>query len=1223
MTELSLNNSDITTLFNLSAEIFCIINPQGNFEKLNPVWQNLLGWTPQELYNEPWLSFIHPDDVAVTLNGVENSEPDNPSQFENRFQHKDGLYLWLRWKVLRDQTGTIFATATDITTIKRLHRQFSSQQQRLNNLFSSSSFGIAVVDKELRFLEINQTLADIHGIKPAQHLGKTYRQTLPHLAPTLEPLLNKVLRSRTKTAYSQIITTSDDPENKRYWQLTVFAIEESPQVINCAGILVTEITHSKKQEQLLQRRLALFEAVSQISTLLGSANFSPHHILKVLGEKLDVSRAYIFEFSADTTKINNKYEWCATLTPPLISEEQNLDLIDFSWWVEKLAAGETINIPDISTLPEEVGTAAAFLRGKNICSRLWVPIKNSRGILTGLIGFDALHHPKTLLKDRKTWLQKQEIIAIQNFSKILSYTQYFQEHKNELSRINRILKAQKACKKIAQNTTNFRDILQQTCHVLVEIGGYNHVCLCETATDTGNPTTNNISSYNLFPGLPMGKNLNDDNTAISKVISSEDNLVSVSLPLVAGEFNFGFLKIYSKDSNAFQEEEINALYELAYEITQAAIRSNSYNPYFQDYQPNFIHLNSLQNLNSWPGLSIPNAIFSTSLDGTYLDFLSADNFEPLIPPKQLIGKKISEVLPAPLGEKIIQILQEVYITGIDQTFEYQLFVNNQLRSFVVRSLRSYRNEVLSFVQERCISLDNNHQLPSAHPLILSNQTECKNLAISQLNEVVIFTDNYGNIMYIFPENTEFIGYSTDDIYGLENIQKLWGDNLVDSALLKTLGEIKNLEILVKNKRGENRHLLVDINLKNQESGLWIYVFLDLTELVNKNQQLNRLMSLGNFKFTENFVSKNSQAFDKFFDESFQGIAFLSRNGNFLKVNSKFIQILGYTEAELKNLTHSQITYLEDRETELTLYRLVFAGELPSYTMQKRYRKKNQEILWAIVKLCVIQDCDEKPLYALLMIEDITKSKNLEGKLLQLKQDFDQRLNQSYQQLEVLTRNQEQFCYLMAQNLQKSVKSINGFCEQILESYLLSLDCTGQDYIQHIRHATKRMEQLIEDVLLWSIIKFYTVQPVPVNLSDLATAITGNFKNSYSMLNVNCQITENLVTYGDNKLLHLLLEKLLSNSIKFTRGLSVANIQFGERLLDGKRTYFVSDNGVGFDMAGAEKIFTPFGRLHTETEFEGTGMGLAVAWQIVQRHLGKIWVESVPKKGTTFYFTLNL
>ncbi|MCT7949450.1 PAS domain S-box protein [Ancylothrix sp. C2] len=1222
MTELSLNNSDITTLFNLSAEIFCIINPQGNFEKLNPVWQNLLGWTPEELESQAWISFIYPDDVAGTLNNLQHSKPDTPCEFENRFQHKDGLYLWLRWRAIRDQTGTIFATATDITPIKRLNRQFSSQRT-INTLFSSSSFGVAVVDKQLRFLQINQTLADIHGIKPAQHLGKTYRQTLPHLAPTIEPLLHKVLRARTKNAVTQIVTTTDKPENKRYWQLSVFPIDEPPQPINSLGILVSEITDIKLREKLIDRRLALFEAVSQISTLVGSGNFSPNHILQILGENIGASRGYIFECSAGGTKINNKYEWCSPLTPPLISEEQNLATIDFSWWVNQLAAGESINIADISTLPEVAGTAAQILRSQNIRSRLWVPIKSAIGTLTGLIGFDVIHTPENLLNDTSnTWLESQEILAIQTVSEILSRANHCQEITTQLSRISRILKAKTACKEVAQNATNSTELLQQTCRILVEVGEYSNARLSEPATDPGNNKVKFFSAYNVLPSLPLAVGdtplstaslLASDYAPISQITTSNINQSSVSLPLVAGEFNFGNLNIHANDPNAFQEEEINALNQLASEIAQAAARTT--------LQPTFPAPNYAKFFDSGPVLSQPHAIFSTSLDGTYLDFISAENFEPLIPANELIGKKVSEVFPAPLGEKIIEIIQQVSRTGIDQTFEYQLLINNQLRSFVVRSFRSYRNEVLSFVQELRLRADNNPQLQSSTRLILSNQAEGQNLAISHLIEIVIITDTLGDLIYIFPENKAFVGYSITELYEFKNIQRLWGEILGDAALL-TAGEIKNREVSVKDKGGETRQIIVNINRKNRGDCLWIYTCRDVSKVDLVNKSLLSSLAAKPIKKSQPLLEESTQSFEKIFDEGSQGIAFLRKDGMFLKVNSKFSQLLGYTEAELTKLTNAQITHPEDLETELTLSRLVFAGELPSYTMQKRYRKKNQELVWALVKFCIIRDAEEKPLYALGMIEDITQRKILETELCQLKQEFERRLKERLEHLEKANKEQESFCYTVAENLQAPLRSINGLGAALLEDYLLSLDLTGQHYLQRIRNATEKMGKLIEDLLWLSRIKCHSVERVPVNLSYLATEIAVHLKETFPTRDCNFDIAENLVTYGDFQLLHLLLENLLNNAIKFSAGLAVANIEFGEKLLDGERVYFVCDNGAGFDMAYAEKLFTFFGRLHPETEFEGTGMGLAIARHIVESHSGRIWVDAAPNKGATFYFTLS-
>jgi light-regulated signal transduction histidine kinase (bacteriophytochrome) len=143
----------------------------------------------------------------------------------------------------------------------------------------------------------------------------------------------------------------------------------------------------------------------------------------------------------------------------------------------------------------------------------------------------------------------------------------------------------------------------------------------------------------------------------------------------------------------------------------------------------------------------------------------------------------------------------------------------------------------------------------------------------------------------------------------------------------------------------------------------------------------------------------------------------------------------------------------------------------------------------------------------------------------------------------------------------------------------------------------------------------------VNLSDIATSIAAELQKAEPVRTIQCRIEPGIVVTGDDRLLRLVLENLLGNAFKFTRKKAVAEIEFGHRILDGKRLLFVRDNGAGFNMQYAGKLFGPFQRLHAATEYPGTGIGLATVHRILARHGGKIWPESKEGVGTTFYFVL--
>jgi light-regulated signal transduction histidine kinase (bacteriophytochrome) len=206
-------------------------------------------------------------------------------------------------------------------------------------------------------------------------------------------------------------------------------------------------------------------------------------------------------------------------------------------------------------------------------------------------------------------------------------------------------------------------------------------------------------------------------------------------------------------------------------------------------------------------------------------------------------------------------------------------------------------------------------------------------------------------------------------------------------------------------------------------------------------------------------------------------------------------------------------------------------------------------------------------------------------------------------------------------LRAPLRAIDGFSQALLEDYLQQLDEGGQDYLQRVRAATQRMGQLIDDMLNLARITRSELHHQPVNLSALVATVAWELRQTQLDRQVEFVITPGVTVKGDPHLLQIALENLINNAWKFTQKQSQAIIEFGVIQHNSQLTYFVRDNGVGFDMAYANKLFAPFQRLHPRHEFEGTGIGLATVQRIIQRHGGRVWVEATVEQGATFYFTL--
>jgi signal transduction histidine kinase len=235
--------------------------------------------------------------------------------------------------------------------------------------------------------------------------------------------------------------------------------------------------------------------------------------------------------------------------------------------------------------------------------------------------------------------------------------------------------------------------------------------------------------------------------------------------------------------------------------------------------------------------------------------------------------------------------------------------------------------------------------------------------------------------------------------------------------------------------------------------------------------------------------------------------------------------------------------------------------------------------------------------------------------------LEERVAQRTAELAAVNKELEAFAYSVSHDLRAPLRSIDGFSQALLEDYDQVLDAIGRDYLHRLRVASQRMAQLIDDLLKLSRITRGEVYRGPVDLSALAYEIAAEIQERDPERQVEFDITPGLIVKADARLLRVALENLFGNAWKFTSRHPRARIELGATEIDGRITYFVRDDGAGFDMTYADRLFGPFQRLHTTGEFQGDGIGLATVQRIISRHGGRIWAEGAVEQGATFYFTL--
>ena len=226
------------------------------------------------------------------------------------------------------------------------------------------------------------------------------------------------------------------------------------------------------------------------------------------------------------------------------------------------------------------------------------------------------------------------------------------------------------------------------------------------------------------------------------------------------------------------------------------------------------------------------------------------------------------------------------------------------------------------------------------------------------------------------------------------------------------------------------------------------------------------------------------------------------------------------------------------------------------------------------------------------------------------------------ELEHKNQELESFSYAVSHDLRAPLRRIEAFSRAVLESQHERLDADGRRFFDRIREASRQMSQLIDDVLHLSKVSRAELRQQEVDLSALATAILERLREAEPDRVVETRIRPGVVVSGDGQLLRIALTNLLENAWKFTARQPEASIEFGLSSVAGESTYFVRDNGAGFDMAHADRLFGPFQRLHLATEFPGSGIGLATVRRIMHRMGGRVWAEGLVGRGATFHFTLG-
>ena len=332
-------------------------------------------------------------------------------------------------------------------------------------------------------------------------------------------------------------------------------------------------------------------------------------------------------------------------------------------------------------------------------------------------------------------------------------------------------------------------------------------------------------------------------------------------------------------------------------------------------------------------------------------------------------------------------------------------------------------------------------------------------------------------------------------------------------------------------------------------------------------------------------------------------------GRLLEVNAEVNRLLGYSPEELAAMSPADITHPDDAERERLLVEELAAGKRTSYAIEKRTRHKDGHWVWIGLTVSLFEG-EDSPQSALAHVIDITERKNAERELAETREN-----------LERSNAELDQFAYVASHDLKEPLILLSAYARMLEEKYGDLLDEEGHTFIGHVRHEAGRMKAMIDDLLDYSRLQTSAEDASRVELEDaLDTALrtlAPRIEETAAEIDVQGPLP---ATDGSPAQFERLFRNLVSNAIKF-RGDAAPVVTVSAERLDGEWVVCVGDNGIGVDPTKADRIFEVFQRLHSQDEYGGTGMGLAICKRIVERHGGRIWVDPAPGGGSAFKFTV--
>jgi PAS domain S-box-containing protein len=497
----------------------------------------------------------------------------------------------------------------------------------------------------------------------------------------------------------------------------------------------------------------------------------------------------------------------------------------------------------------------------------------------------------------------------------------------------------------------------------------------------------------------------------------------------------------------------------------------------------------------------------------------------------------------------------------------------------------------------------------AEEKLKASELEYRSL-IEQATDAIFISNGNGQFTDANECACRLLGYTKEELLKM-NVRDLLGAEVSASAPprfdeLKKGGSILSERIL---RAKDGSTIPVEINAKMLSNGKMLGMVRDISErkeveakILKLNEDLEQKVAERTNELQAKIqeLKESEEKFQKAFESSAAGITIARiSDTRFLDVNEAFCKLVGYTKSELVGHSATElnlVTEMADRDS--IIQQLKNEGSVRDIEMVMRSKTGRRFDVLVSIQTIYLQDVP----YAINLIYDITRRKEAE------------------RQLEMVNKELESFSYSVSHDLRSPLRSIMGYTHFLTEGYSSVLDAEGNRLLATITRNGEKMNRLIEELLRFARLGRQEMEKVTVDFNSMVRVVIQSFGDAAQNVEMDLKPLPKVV--GDPSLLTQVWQNLISNAIKYSSKKTKPHVEIGSFVQDGETVFYIKDNGAGFDMTYAERLFEVFQRMHSPKEFEGTGVGLSIVKRIVNRHGGRAWADAKVNEGATFYFVLG-